>query len=261
MATLVKYPDPNPESSSVDGYVYKADDSSWSTTRSEPDAQGFSDTGGAALSAVGRTAGGNYIIYRGINVLDTSTLDDTGTPSISAAVWSVTSSGNYEQCQETSHTCSNFDHVVMISCDTLESPDDTAIAVGDYNASLTDLANPIEVSDRIENSVSGAKNFTFSDPTGLASIAVNGKTRFMAREGHDVDDATFVHSGGGSSEFEGDGHRNAEMETEGLRPYLTVTYTISTSDIQAVNGIALASIQTVNGITAANGEAINGVDF
>ena len=42
---------------------------------------------------------------------------------------------------------------------------------------------------------------------------------------------------------------------------INTTPLAATSDIQAVNGIALASIEAVNGITATDGEKINGVDF
>jgi len=112
----------------------------------------------------------------------------------------------------------------MAECNTLESGTDTAIAVGDYNAIL----NSVELSDQKDNGGSGGGTYTFSDPTGLAAIAVSGKTRFMAREGHDIGDTAFVHSGGGSTEYSGDGHRQADMETEGLRPYLTVTYDLVT---------------------------------
>ena len=247
-------PDADSESSSVDGYTMKLDSSDWDTTHDSATGSGSSDTAGGAFSAVGRYAAGNYQIWRGINVLDTSSLGSSA--SVTAAIWVVTSSGIYDQCQGTGHTENDFGYTAMADCDTLESGTDTAIAVGDYNAIL----DSTELSDQKDNGGSGGGTYTFNS-TGRGLVSTTGKTRFMAREGHDIGDTAFVHSGGGSTEYSGDGHRNEEMETEGLRPYFTVTYDVITSDIQAVNGIALASIEAVNGITAANGEAINGVDF
>ena len=54
--------------------------------------------------------------------------------------------------------------------------------------------------------------------------------------------------------------RSADESGTSIDPKLVVTHSVA-SDIDNVNGIALASIEEFNDVTAANGQTINGADF
>jgi hypothetical protein len=95
--------------------------------------------------------------------------------------------------------------------------------------------------------------------TGIAGVSLTAATKVCLRDGYDGDDSEYTWA----SEPKTQGAQWIAADTGGTSsdPKLVVTYSVVTSDIEAMNGIALADIEAVNGITAANGEAINGVDF
>lgn len=261
---------------SVDGYTYHHShviagyETSWDAVHDDTDATSANSDAGAASAITGRsnaTDGGSYhdancyIFYRAHQTIDTKTLDDGGTPSISAAKFSASSSGGYDACAETGHTENDRGYTAIVAQAALG--DVNKITVGDYNSFG---ATPVEWSDHLDNGgpagVGESNDFELNfNETGIAGIAVNGTTGFGLAEGHDIQDDPFVHPGGSGSEYTGWGNRNVDMSGTQYDPELIVTYTVVTSDIDKVSGIALANIEDVSGITAANGEAINGIDF
>jgi len=233
-------PDAHSESSSVDGNLYhhshviSGSETSWSAVHGAASSTTPSDNIGAASALTGRSDGvdgGSYhtadcfIIYRAINVLNTASLGSSAT--VTAGTWTVTSSGAYDQCGHGSDD-DTYGYTAPTDCDALETSDDTRLTNGDWNAIL-DSTEWVDVADRLDHSVtnSGTLVWTFN-ATGYGLISTTGKTRFMIREGHDIQDAEFSHPGGTGTKYAGFGQRNEEYETPSGRPFLTVTYDLVT---------------------------------
>ena len=260
-ATSTFYPDPDTESSSVDGAVMRVDRSSspasvWSTDRNHSTGTSSTDswenmkymlqnqrdaggTGSAGFTTV-------WEFIRNWFVFDTSSITDTHV--VSATVLTLTGA------DYTAHDETNAD--LTFSGGTLES--NTAVGTGDYDGYAA-LNSPTEFSSRFDVgswSQTGANDITFN-ADGRAAVSLDGVTTILQRISHDVDNDepdwedswTRIYS------------RAAEQSGTSEDPKLVVTHALPPPELEAMNGIALASIQAVNGITAANAEEINGIDF
>ena len=260
-ATSTFYPDPDTESSSVDGAVMRVDRSSspasvWSTDRNHSTGTSSTDswenmkymlqnqrdaggTGSAGFTTV-------WEFIRNWFLFDTSSITDTHV--VSATVLTLTGA-DYTAHDETNAA-------LTFSGGTLES--NTAVGTGDYDGYAA-LNSPTEFSSRFDVgswSQTGANDITFN-ADGRAAVSLDGVTTILQRISHDVDNDepdwedswTRIYS------------RAAEQSGTSEDPKLVVTHALPPPELEAMNGIALASIQAVNGITAANAEEINGIDF
>ena len=265
MTDATWYPAAGTTTGGIDGYVYNNADTVWGTIREAATGAGASAIAGAASSTVGRAdaiTGGAYadpndfIIYRGFNTIDMTTTPAAGAV-FSAINWEVSSSGGYDQCEATGHGGDDDDYGYTAPCNMTGLTSENAIVAADYDhITLTPDADEI-YGPKLDNSapagVGESNDFSWdfdSDGRSAADAAVGGYFGFTIREGHDIGNGEFRHPGGSGSKYSGFGQRNTDMGGDQYDPEMDVTYSIVTSDIQAVNGI-----------TAANGEAINGIDF
>ena len=255
-ATTTVYPDPNPESTSVDGHLYLYSGASWDEHRAASDADAANDTydkiplqisSSSDLDRMGRS----WMLF------DTSSI--SASDVVSAAVLYVTgsdSSWGYQQY-----------HYITISGGSPAS--NTALVAADWSA-MTALDSPTEYQSGnvpptthtnhrwqyarywLEDSVAYNENFPLVPTT---AITKNGITKFIFRDSYDVDD-----DDGNSG---GDNCYALSADTAGTSkdPKLVVTHAAFVSNVETINGIDLADIETFNGITAANAETINTLDF
>ena len=85
------YPDPNPETTTMDARIYNGD-ATYSTCNSATTGDGAYDSNATDTCIQHTYQGGNYYISRGFFLFDTSSIPDTAT--ISAATYSVKTTGD-----------------------------------------------------------------------------------------------------------------------------------------------------------------------
>ena len=185
--TSTFYPDADPESTSVDGWVFRAAaNESWNTIRTTTTGTGSSDNNNFVnfQVALSNDSGGtNWRNMRRIIVLfDTSALPDTDT--ISSATLSLyaslVSAANWGQ---------------SIAINTSNPASNTAIADGDYDYGdfgTTDLATRVLGSNI---TVDQYNDFALN-ASGLANITKTGVSKFGLRYSGDVDNAEPSNSAG-----------------------------------------------------------------
>ena len=169
--TLTVYPDEDPESTSVDGYVYHQEiAASWATI-----------VAGAGTTANDTISVGDYVIQytnwdgqgswqfikRGIFLFDTSAL--TSGATISAAVMSLYGTGKTDESSTTPD----------INIYTSNPASNTAVVAGDYN-SLGSVAQCDSVITYANWGTSGYNNFTLNS-TGRGNVSKTSISKFGAR--------------------------------------------------------------------------------
>ena len=209
--TLTVYPDPNPETTSVDGYVYRSvAEESWATiiagagnTASDTatNAYGFDMLAGTTTNLWTR-------VIRGIYLFDTSALGDTDT--ISAAVMSVR--GNNKQDA----------NVATPTTDVYTSTpaSNTALAIGDYGqtGSISQTGSPMTYAGW---STTGYNDFTLN-ATGRGNVSKTAVSKFALRNAnYDVAAVLPPWASGGRSFVGGIGADTAGTTTD---PKLVVTH-------------------------------------
>lgn len=162
------YPDADPESTSVDGHLYRDDhDSNWTNTRNNTIATG-SDDSGTIINIVTNTG---YFLERGFLLFDTSAISTTYT--ILSATLSV-----YES---TTHTTANADsvsaHIVSSS-----PASNTSLVVGDYDqvGSISFASVPYA-----SFAVDSYQDFSLNS-AGLSNITKAGISKFGIRDSNDL---------------------------------------------------------------------------
>ena len=172
--TTTVYPDPSPESTSVDGKIVSGGQTTWgaargATTGTANDSELSHDQ--AILSYAG--AADNWQITRAIYVFDTSSITDTDT--IDSAVLSIFVKTN-------SDGDNDGDDYINIYASTPAT--DTAVIGDDYDQiNTTAQATSIDLT-------AGFTNETYADftlnATGLGNVSKTAVSKFGAREGHDA---------------------------------------------------------------------------
>ena len=168
--TLTAYPDPNPETTTVDGYVSNSN-AVWATARSASTGNNANDSSSIAYV---RTAGTD--IYRGFALFSTAAL--TSGAIVTAGVLSVVpnSTANFDNDGD--------DWVNVLSSNPASN---TALANGDFPQVGDALDNPTEGSTRAD--ITGVSTGSYLDfalnAAGLAWISQTGVSKFGFREGHD----------------------------------------------------------------------------
>ena len=248
-ATTTVYPDPHVESTSVDGTPYTASwtGASWATNRAASDAYDAPDDEEFI----------DMINHYAVNAfMRTWTLFDTSSISagdvVTAAVISVTGHDTRDE------SGTGELHYVTISGGAPAS--NTALVVADWSA-MTALNSPTEFVTRtlnqtnIDEDDSAYNNSLTLNADGRAAVAKGGITKFIWRDSRDVDN-----SGQAADTNNHARCRSAEYTGTSKDPKLVVTHAAG-SDVEKINGLALADIEKFNGITAANAQKINTVTF
>ncbi len=163
------YPEPNPETSTVDGYIYReASGSSWANLRDGGGGFQYSGESDSIGSPSRIDADGNWFrLMRGIFLFDTSSL--TSSAIISDAVLSLYGSSKVD----------NLNILPNIDIYTSTPASNTSLVGADFSqvGSISQTGNPISFNN-FTNSV--YNNFTFNT-TGKGNISKTGISKFGAR--------------------------------------------------------------------------------
>lgn len=215
--TSTFYPDPNVETSSVDGDIVISTDSFGCDFTAWDQATGGglgipTDNGGTVFVYVQYIDNGDCTdaaaVARGFLLFNTAALGSSAT--ISAASISIYVTNKY--------TGSN-DGWDLVYVDTVTTSSNTSLLGGDYgNVSTVSQATAVDITS-ITTSTYTALTF---NSTGRSNISKTGVSKFGIREGHDFDNAV-PGSGAGAS---GVGFSAAETAGTSQDPKLEVTYTV-----------------------------------
>lgn len=210
------YPDPNAETTSVDGWVGSASAAPWDTAHDAATGTDAADsaTPGYVGATVSPEAGTSRSIYRLVLLFDTSALPDTA--SISAATLGI-----YTEAK-LNHDNDGKDYLTVVSSNPASN---TALVTADYDLVGSAIDNPEKLSDDIDfgSLNTSAFNTWTLNVAGLAAISTTGVTKLGMREGHDQTDEDLALSTANQ------GNRAqvtmAESAATTSDPVLTVTYT------------------------------------
>lgn len=228
-ATDTFYPDPDTESTSVDGWA-SDEQSTWNSAHDGSGTNSSDSNGKNGLNLyVGRN-GSPYLIRRVAILFDTSALPDTAT--ISSATLST---------YLDTHSNADNDGDDFVSVITSTPASNTAIANGDYDAigdAIDDPTEQIDSGERLDlTGLSTGQYYDFDlNSTGIGNISKTGISKFGLREGHDILDNAISLS---NDQFNGFLCSGAEYTGTTRDPKLVVTYTT------AVNYTATPSTQVI----------------
>jgi hypothetical protein len=212
-ATLTAYPDPDPESLTVDGYVARTGftgpvDESWSTIRlgaGNESADTFATVSEGPVVYTGASAGLWRYMSRVICLFNTSAL---ARGAVTAATFSVYGLNKYN---------ASFDPSLSVYSTTPAS--NTAIVNADYGTfGSTALADTVAYASV---TTAGYNDFTLN-ATGLAAVSVSGITKLGLRLTADADNAE--PTWGSAVARSGFGFYLADQTGTANDPKLVVTY-------------------------------------
>jgi hypothetical protein len=219
------YPDAHAESTSVDGTIYGGWNATWATVRgaTSGDAAFTSDGDDAGsgldqyVQAGTRLSAGDYNIFRGFTLFDSSSLSDSD-------VILATNEHIYVGSAD-SNDNDGKDYIVAV---TSTPASNTALVAGDFDQlGTTAQSNTIDLTSMAD----GWNTFAFN-ATGIGNVSKTGVSKFGFREGHDVENeapvADFNLMTGYSSE--------AGAST---KPTLEVIYSYGGSPLFFNTGVAL----------------------
>ena len=198
MTVTTVYPDPDTETTTVDGAVANDRSTLWATTHDATSASNDQGLGGAfpsrsepanwteGIFSYQYQAGNRTVISRGFFLFDTSSINDTDTVSAATFSWYVLYELDYSD--NTSQ-----EYVALVSSTPASNTD---LVVGDYDQCGDAINNPTKgASDLTNASVSlNAYNDWALNATGLGWITKTGVTKLGLREGHDVEDVVPTYS-------------------------------------------------------------------
>lgn len=196
-ATLTVYPDPDVETTSVDGYSF-LNNANYTTTRNAAAGQNAADNDGELQIENGfGGAGSTYNIGRSFVLFDTSAL--TSGATISAAVLSLNSGGAK-------------DGTTAVDIVSGSPASNTAIVADDYDqCGSTSFGS-------IASTSNGYNDFTLS-AAGIATISKTGVSKFCARHNGDLNNTT-------PAARHYSYMRSADLSGTSTDPKLVVTYTV-----------------------------------
>jgi hypothetical protein len=212
--SLITYPDADPETTSVDGYISK-DGSSWATTRDA--AIGDAAFGSSTFLQIttDRTGGHDYAISRAFVLFDTSSLGDSDTITDATLDLYVTAITNADD--------DGNDYLSLVSS---APASNTALITSDYNdVGSTEYGN---VPDIGSLTTSAYNTLTLTE-AGRDTISKTGVSKFALREGHDFNNSA---PGGENTVTAYSADRTGTAED----PKLTITYT---SAVSAGDGLSV----------------------
>lgn len=168
------FPDPSPESTSVDGVVTYDDDATWATVHDAADGNHAEDST-ADVGFYVLNSGGLYRIRRFFTLFDTASIPDTDT--ITSATYSVASTGVLGDGDDDGNDYLNVYATTPAS--------NTALTTADYDQiGTTAQATAIDLGV-IPHTDTNYADWTLN-ATGLGNISKTGVTKFGLRFGHDV---------------------------------------------------------------------------
>jgi len=244
-ATTTAYPDADAESSTVDGFGQK-DGGTFAENRSAA-------TGDAMFDDEAHIIWGITFddrIHRAIFLFDTSGINDAHSVSATTFQYSCYYKDNDGGTGE-------LHYPTLTACSPASN---TALVAGDYDC-MTALSTPDEFIPRsysinAADAGGGTDNNTYTfNATGHAAVNKTGITKLMIRSSFDVDNSAPTTTANRLA------IRAADYDTSNNDYYPQLTVTHVASNIEKINGIALADIEKLNGITAASGEKINTITF
>ena len=223
-----------------DGATVNAYDTDWQTIREEGTAsQGLRLNPTKVRAFKDGTTDDRFGIGRAFYPIDTSAIPDTD--EISSATLSL-----YANTKQTT--------VNLVMSNQTQS-NTAALALADYDQ-IT-LNSPTEYATRKSSgdySTSAYVGWSLNS-TGLAGISKTGYTKLSIRTANDVDDSEPANATYLGIYFYGSTETGTTKD-----PYLSVTYTVVTTDIKSYNGLAYASIKSINGVAKADMKSFNGLE-
>lgn len=213
-ATDTFYPDPNPETTTVDGKVwyFSLSGPSWTVTV-QPATNGTAAAPTASedyLQNYLRT-GSNTGLTRGFFLFDTSSIDDSNTIDSATLSFYVNSKNNENN--------DGYDYQNIFSSTPASNTD---LVTEDYDQ----IGSTKFSSDVDYGSISATAYLDFSlNASGLANISKTGVSKFSTREGHDVDNVAPSASGDGNYLY----IRLADYTGTTSDPKLVVTHSAAAS--------------------------------
>jgi hypothetical protein len=214
VAQLVTNPDADPETSSVDGYLYSSGtNEAWATLHDDATANFVSDNASALTVEVeaGTTTGWWNKIARTVLVFDTSSIPAGAVITDVKLTLVQYSKGN-----------SFSGDIDIVEMTTGPSAGDDDLVSGDFN--ITNFAVGTVLASKAISAISGSTDFTLSDggSFGFISISTGGRCALGVLVSHDTDDTPPTWSSGGRDYVF---FRSAEYGSD--KPTLTVTYTVT----------------------------------
>ena len=199
--SLVAYPDPDPEVTTVDGQIGHGS-ASWAAVRSAASgSQAKSNNSAIDVQASKETA---YFITRGFFLFDTSAIGDSDT--ITAATLSLYATA------VTNNDDDGDDYLALVSS---APATNTNLITSDYNdVGATEYGSVPDIGSL----TTGAYNVITLTEAGRETISKTGVSKFAVREGHDFDDAAPVANN--TVTVSSADHAGTSQD-----PKLTVTYT------------------------------------
>lgn len=210
-ATLTAYPDPHPETTTIDGTIFKGNSSNFATTHDAATGEYTTDTSATHAMYWHRTGGGLYYIMRVVSLFDTSSLTASATVSAADFVLKHASSKDVR---------SNIDSWCVYSSNPASN---TALTTSDFlysNFGTTAFSNSIAFSSM----ATSGNNDTYSlNASGLAAISLTSITKLAIRTVGDAGNSNTMSSN--NSGMIGSYH-SADASGTSSDPYLLVTYTL-----------------------------------
>ena len=218
MTVTTVYPDPHPETSTIDGYMLANNYSTWAGAHDAATSSSSDDTGGVGLLISGcrRQTSSDFDIWRAVATFDTSAV---GADTVSA----VTLSLHYNTASANWDTQNGDIDIVGV---TLATP--TELVVGDYDGFDATVQASVDIT-----SLSSTAYYDFTCTTSF--VNKTGVTEYGIRESHDVDDTSpTLNAVGSRARWDG-----ADTAGTGSDPKLAVTHTGGGGGGQNSNFLAL----------------------
>ena len=244
MPSYTFYPDPNVESTSVDGLVARSGiDEVMGTIRAGAGVESYDDTGSNYFSLLQASATSNQFKFlsRGIYLFDTSTLSDSD--SILSATFSLYFTAFFDGLL--GGASANSAKVLVAST----PASNTALVNGDYSQlGAVDFGR----TDIQDNLSTGAYTDITINATGRADISKTGVTKYGIRVGFDLDN-TITGLTWSANQYHGGSAGYADNAGTTQDPKLVVTYaSAGPANLKTYNTNATANVKTINTNAIAN---------
>ena len=202
LTTSTFYPDPNAETTTVDGHI-GYDNSSYATARTAATGNSVSDSG-TGMEWQNTEAGTLYVIKRNATLFDTSAITDTD--NVDSATYSqyITAGTNPQSV-----------NLILVSCNPTSN---TALATTDFDitkwgsTSFGSIVMPT-------TSLNQYYNWTVNS-SGLSAISKTGVTKYGIRISQDVDGVA-----PGNEQYNQGGAASADTAGTGSDPKLVIVHT------------------------------------
>lgn len=253
LTTTTVYPDPSPETTTVDGHCsYDTTSTAWATIRVASTSAGVNDSGATVQQYVGNYNDGSnkYWLYRGFYLFDTSAIGDTDT--IDSATFSVKPTSVLND--DLSITAGNKGFRLVQTT----PASNTALATDDHDQ----VGSTAGGTDTATTSFLAGSYYDWAlNATGLTWVSKTGVTKLGIRHLCDVNDEE-PDAPGSADDYNLMYANSADTAGTTSDPKLVVVHTAGSSgpaNVKTWNGITTANTKTVNGIAIASVKSGNGI--